>query len=116
MRMLMVAVVLMTGCTNAWVNRGALIASTAALACDWGQTRGQAARGWGDRMEQNPMLGAEPTTAAVDTYFVSALALNAMIWYLAPARASAVIPAAVVAVQADAIAGNVGMGTGMCGI
>lgn len=114
MRALVLAVVMLTGCSTA--GRVALVASTAALACDWAQTRGHAELGWGGYREMNPMLGSTPTTATVDGYFAVSAGLNALIWLAMPRRFKAIVPAMVTAVQVDTIRGNIRGGTHLCGL
>lgn len=95
------------------VNRAALIASTAALACDWRQTRGYAEQGWRDgARETNPMLGRTPSTSAVDLYFAGAAAVNIVLWSVLPQRWSITAPTTVLAVQANAVYRNINNGTG----
>lgn len=107
----MMMLILLVGCTH--VNRATLIASTASLACDWAQTRSQASTGWNGTMENNPMLGTQPSTTKVDAYFASTIVINAAIWYVMPERYKSIIPLGVTAAQARTIAGNVEQ-TGMC--
>ena len=127
MRALVLALAATAGaaCANVHVNRAALAASTAVLACDWAQTHAAAERGWqrwtpdGRRMvqqEDNPLLGAHPSTGMVGAYFLSVIALNAAAWTLLPRRWSTVASAGVVAVQTASIAINSGVGLGVCGV
>lgn len=52
--------------------------STAMLVADWAQSR-QIARNAEQYRETNPILGARPSMGHVNTYFVTALALNYVI-------------------------------------
>lgn len=113
---IMLVVLALVGCANVHVNRAALFASTLALACDAGQTLHASAGGWHDQVEQNPVMGSHPDETAVAGYFVGAIAVNTLAWLVTPERYRTVLPAAVVAVQANTIAGNVNNRTGMCGM
>jgi hypothetical protein len=104
------------GCANVHVNRVALIASTAAILCDAGQTIKMARGGWENSYEANPVMGTHPDQFVVGGYFVTALAANTLAWLVTPERYRAALPTAVVAVQAVAVEGNVRTGTGMCGL
>jgi hypothetical protein len=123
MRMVLVVAMLASGgCANVHVNRGALIASTAVLACDWVQTRKMANAGWGltdmesgHQREQNPLMGPAPTALTVDGYFAVTAGLNALIWLVVPARFKSLVPVAVMGFEQDTIRHNV-PNTGMCGI
>lgn len=105
-----------TGCANIRVNRAALIASTIALACDAGQTMRAARGGWSNQAEANPVMGDRPDQGLVAGYFAGTVIVNTMTWLVTPERYRAILPAAVVAVQADAIANNVRVGLGVCGL
>lgn len=98
MRLALLAM-LLTACTNVHVNRAALVASTAALACDWHKTRTTAARDSMLYTEHNPLLGDDPSAGAVDMYFVSTIVINAAIWYVLPKRWRSVLPVVVATVQ-----------------
>lgn len=98
-------------------------AQTAVLACDWGQTRRAAEMGWVyKRMlleEESPILGRTPSPAAVDLYFLGAIAATALAWRLLPRRWRLTVPVVVVALQAQAITHNLGRGgidLGICGV
>jgi hypothetical protein len=115
-------------CSCAHVDRAAIVASTATMACDWAQTRSAASQGWtwierGERMraaEQNPLLGPSPGVASVDAYFAAATAINLAVYALLPRRYRGVIPLVVTAAETRAIVGNYAEDrrslTGMCGI
>ncbi len=94
------------GCTNVHVNRTALVTSTAALACDWAQTRASAAEGWNQFVEENPVMGASPSVRVVDAYFLTVAAINTTIWYLLPERFKSVLPVGVTVAQAKTIHHN----------
>lgn len=104
--------VCLVGCIH--VDRAALVTSSAALACDWLQTRSAASSGWHEMSEGNPLLGSEPTPQAVDTYFAAVVLTNALLWYVTPARWRSAVPLGVVAVQTKTIARNTPT-TGLCG-
>lgn len=113
--LLLVLVAGSVACGNVRVNRATLIASTAALVCDWGQTRGAASGGWRTGIEVNPIMGPTPTVRSVDTYFMGAIMINAGLWLLTPERWRSAVPIAVTGVQVHTIAGNVSRGTtGLC--
>lgn len=107
MRGLLLAL-LATGCTP--LNRATLVASTVAIACDWGQTRSAASVGWmwmnHQKTEENVMLGPAPSPAAVDMYFITALLANAMVYAALPKRFGWVSTAAVIGVQSSSIESN----------
>lgn len=116
---------ILAACTNVHVNRAALIASTAALSCDWAQTHAAADRGWQRRtesgqlmiqQEDNPLIGPHPSTGEVGAYFLGAIALNAAAWVFLPRRWSTAVFAGVVAAQATSIVTNSGVGLGVCGM
>lgn len=98
----------------------ALVASTAALACDWGQTRGVSQGGWmsggtftGNTKEYNPLLGASPSPRTLDLYFATTVVINAALWVALPKRWRSIVPAAVVGAEARTIYRNIPY-TGMC--
>ena len=114
-----VAAVLLVGCGGTalkHVNRIGAGVALASIACDWGQTHSAARAGWEDRYEQNPIMGDRPSPHAVGAYFVSVLAVNALLWYVTPERWHIVQAAAVTGIEAAAIAGNVTLLSGACGI
>lgn len=99
-------VLLLSGCGAsglAVANGVGLGASTAALACDWAQTRAHAANGWRQVQESNPIMGARPSPSKVDAYFIGAAALSVLAWRLTPRRYRLAIPIAITLVQARAI-------------
>lgn len=88
-----------------------LVASTAALAIDWRQTRNAAVERWsGGRWEggypAQMTLGAHPSTHSVDGYFALAAATNIALWTILPARWRSVIPGIVIGAEVSTIAGN----------
>lgn len=110
-------VVLLCGCGVAPLtiaNGTALGVSSAALACDWSQTRAHASDGWMNHYEDNAILGTTPSPRAVDAYFAGALVAHALAWYLVPERYRSLIPTLVLGVQLAPIAENVRM-SGLCG-
>lgn len=122
MARLLVLATLISGCVHA--DRVALATSTATLVCDWmsthsgvGATRGPDAMApYGYAVhEQNPLLGPDPSTSAIDAYFATSIALNAAVWALLPERARAPFGIGVAAVETYAIAGNVEW-SGVCGL
>lgn len=113
-RLLAVAALALTGCgagALSTANAVALGLSTASLAVDWQMTHAAAAQDWGggygNRREENPIMGPHPSTGTVNVYFATAIILNAALWYALPRRYRAVVPLAVVGVQANTIAGNI---------
>lgn len=86
-----------------------LVASTAALAIDWRQTRGAAARHWEDRAEVGiaaMAIGSTPSTRGVDCYFATAALVNVALWATLPPRWRSVIPGVVLGIEARTIAVN----------
>lgn len=102
------------------VNRSGLVLQSAAITCDWGQTRRVAGEGWGARYDMNPIIGPRPATSTVDAYFASALLVSALAWHLLPRRWKPAVSLAVLAVQADSIYWNISRvhstDLGTCGI
>lgn len=112
-------------------NVAGLGVSTAALACDWQQTRRFAEVGWWQPVpganpkakaffrwrESNPIIGPHPTTTTVDLYFLAALGVSVLAWRLTPARWRLLVPLAVTAIQVKAIGNTVGTDfqPGLCG-
>jgi hypothetical protein len=112
--LVLVAMVALVSCGA--VNTATLITSTASIACDWGQTRSAASEAWSrGRWEANPIMGSKPSTATVDVYFLSALAVNAAFWIALPRQVRSVAPVAITAAQVDTIAGNIGTTHTLCG-
>ena len=109
----MVMVLIGSACSH--VNRATLVASTAALACDWAQTRELAGDGWRTHRETNPMLGERPTTNVIDTYFLAAAIVNATVWAVMPERFRSVIAGGVAARQGLAIGRNLSEDASACG-
>jgi hypothetical protein len=114
--LVLVMLLSLLGCANMRVNRAALVASTLALACDAGQTMRAARGGWDGQAEGNPIMGPAPDQAMVAGYFVGAIAVNTLAWLVTPDKYRAVLPAAVVGVQARVIVGNASNNTGWCGL
>lgn len=118
---MIVLVVVLIGCRPGGLtalNGAALGASTAALLCDWGQTRSLASDGWGRTRETNPLMGERPTTTVVDTYFAVTILINATIWRTVPKRYRWIAPSAVAASQARSISRNMDdlSNPGFCGL
>jgi hypothetical protein len=116
MKTIVLVLVLVSGCSFKNLNRATLAASTASLACDWGQTRSAASNHWKGRYEANPIMGMNPSTGTVDVYFASTIAINAAIWYLMPEKLKSLLPVGVIGVQANTIAGNLDTTQGVCGL
>jgi len=101
-------------CTH--VNRATLIASTAALACDWAQTRSFAERGWalrsaygGDylpKLETNPIMGTAPSPMTVDLYFAGIAIANVALYLVVPESYRWLAPAVLTVSGARAIQNN----------
>jgi hypothetical protein len=106
MQALVLGTLLMCGCSVNALNTTALSVSTAALACDWSQTRGFAAAGWDGFVESNPVMGSRPEASTVDLYFAAAAVLQIAAWWALPRKARWALPVAVIAFQAQAIANN----------
>lgn len=106
----LLALVALAGCSIGARNRAALAVSTAALACDWMQTRTVAGYGmngeWGDYWEKNPLIGSRPDHRTIDFYFAGALFANTLTWVLMPERYRWAVPAVVTTTQAATIVGN----------
>lgn len=103
-------VVLLSGCGAsglAIANGTALGVSTAALACDWGQTRAAAGTGWPNEMrDANPIIGPRPTPSTVDVYFIAVIAANIGIWFVTPRRYRMFLPALVSLRETKSIVNN----------
>lgn len=99
-----------SGCADLRFNASTLAVSTAVTLCDWNQTRHAAARQWhvGElpQWENNPILGRSPTVSAVNVYFTSSLIVNAVAWYLMPARWKSVIPGFLIGAESATVIGN----------
>lgn len=121
-RMIAMVAMALAACTTPAVSRGALVASTVALAADWQTTRCFAGYGWiadGSLFEeQNPIMGVAPDTRRVDLYFAAVAALNVLAWYLTPRRWRIMLPLAVSAVSVDRSAHNavIAHRHGICGL
>ena len=107
--------ILLSACAPT-VGRVTLATSTAALACDWLQTRQSAVDGWPDLREANPILGPKPDAASVDAYFFTVALTNVVLYALLPRSVDWVIPSAVTAVQLRTIRGNWAYTRGPCGL
>lgn len=68
MRGLVVALVLLSGCSIERFGKGALAVSMLAIACDYGQTR--VALASGSANELNPIMGSNPSPAVLTAYNV----------------------------------------------
>jgi hypothetical protein len=99
----------------------ALAVSTAALACDWGQTHRAATEHWTGgsngtgRHEANPIMGSAPSTRIVNVYFAATAALNVALWYALPKRYRSIVPVALTTVQAIQVSDNIGS-VSLCGL
>lgn len=98
------------------VNRAGAVLATAALACDYGQTRSAAAAHWEGHYEANPVMGTNPSTSTVDMYFAATAVVVHLGAQLLPERIRPLAYAAVIGVQAHAIHNNLGTTQGLCGI
>lgn len=105
MRLVLMAL-LLCGCSVSAINATAISVSTATLACDWNQTRGFAAAGWGEFAEYNPVMGSRPETSTVDAYFAAAAVLQIAVWRVLPRKIRWALPVAVMALQVRTIAIN----------
>lgn len=113
------------GCAGAgadgWTiaNGVGLGAQTAALACDWQQTRSYAVDGWRGYAETNPVMGRKPAPGVVDAYFLSIWTASALGWHVLPRRYRFIAPLIVVGIQADTIRHNLTVPSGQasfCGL
>lgn len=115
-----VLVLLLGGCGAnrlAAANWTGLSLSSAALACDWEQTRQEAEDHWKFfRFEHNPVLGRTPSAERVNVYFFGAAVINAAIWLALPGAWRSVYGFAVAGIQTKSIAVNVDRGLAPCGI
>jgi hypothetical protein len=119
-------VLLLSGCgapALTVANHVGLVVQSAALACDWGQTRRAAEIHWETETkflyEKNAVLGPTPTTSAVDAYFIGMIGLGALAWRLLPSRYKLLASIAIIAIQTDAVSYNLGYGghdLGICGV
>ncbi len=117
MKQIILLLVLASGCVSLTrVNQGLLVASTAALACDWGQTHRAAANGWGEFHEANPVMGTHPDTGVVNAYFVGTIAMNAIIWAVLPKAFKGIPAAGVIGFQTNTIINNTRNIPGVCGL
>ncbi len=110
MKMLLAGLVLCGGCSLSTANYAALTASTAALACDWGQSSGVASLGqrgvWRGHWEDNPIMGPRPSQGEIGLYFATIAALNVAMWLALPKRYRWIAPTAIAVVQAPTILRN----------
>ncbi len=100
----------------AYTDTAALVASTATLTCDWGQTHSAAARGWERQDEANPLLGPKPSLARVDAYFGALTVLTTLGWYLLPPGWRTIGGFTVAAVQSPSLSNNFKTTQGLCGL
>ncbi len=98
------------------VNRIGLGLSTITTACDWGQTRSAATKGWRDHYEANPVMGSTPSTGRVDAYLGAVIASTVLLGYVLPEKLRPFLYGAVIAIEVDTIAGNMSTTEGLCGI
>lgn len=101
---------LVTGCSAPGLviaNKIAVSVSTAALACDWGQTRAFAAKfennQIGQHFEKNPILGDRPTPTGVDLYFLGAIGASLLAWRFLPRRWRIALPLVIILGQTKAL-------------
>lgn len=120
MRWIVVVVLMAAGCTH--VNRATLVASSLALACDFGQTYSAAADGWEPvagrtaRWEANPIMGPRPSASVTSAYFFTALLANAVTWALMPRKLKSVVPLGVLALEAGPVKSNLETTRTVCGL
>lgn len=90
-----------------------LALSNAMLVADAAYTHRAAARGWASAREVGmpaaQIMGTTPSTAAVTTYFASAIAINTALWLVLPPRWRSILPGVIIGAQADALAYNYGL-------
>lgn len=109
-------VMLSGGCANQWANRGALVASTASIACDGGSTLWATSRGSREVGMARSLLGEHPDQTAVIGYFGMAAAVNAFVWLATPNDWRVAPSLAVISAEAVTITGNGMRGSSWCGI
>ncbi len=115
MRGIVILLSTLIACTP--VNRTVLATSTLTIACDWGQTRSYASRGWaGGYTEANPILGETPSAGQVDLYFASAIAINAALYFVLPKSIRAVVPTGVTVRQSVSVYNNHQIKPNFCGL
>jgi len=92
--------------SHRWTTRNVLwaAASTTLLVIDWGQTRQGAANGSG---EFNPVLGHNPSRAAVNRYEVGVIAANLFVAAVLPTKARSLMLMLMTGVEVFAVGNNV---------
>ncbi len=96
---------------------GAALMATA-IACDWGQTHYAAATGWnnGEWFEENPVLGARPSTGRVHAYMTLLLLGSVLVGRALPDWLEPAFYGAMTALEVKAIINNYQWGVpGLCG-
>ena len=118
MRAAIVALAALSACVH--VDRAMLVASTASIVCDAGQTlraAGNFGPLHGQQSENNPVMGSYPSRNRVEAYFVGVTVLNAAIWYALPRGLRSAYAVPVTGVQTVTIYNNkTREGLGLCGI
>jgi len=109
MRRVLAIVTLLAACSPTalrYVNRAGLAVAESSIACDWGDTRWSASRGWATQHERNMIMGSTPSVATVDMYMAGSAAAVAAAWAALPERWRFIAWGSALIVQADAIAHN----------
>jgi len=95
-----------SACSLTTANRTALVISTAAIACDWSQTRSWNDIRWQGVYETNPLLGEMPQAGEIDAYFWIVSIANIAAWAISPPRYRWISQSVVVGLQAQAVIPN----------
>jgi len=102
---LTVNLVCQAGCTVPQLNRGSLLLSSAAIACDAVQTTQASAGKWVNHEEANPILH-DKGPIFVGGYFIVTLGLNYLAWRVAPDNLKAALGGAIVGAESWAVANS----------
>lgn len=121
MKALALIAILLAGCSisigaTKHINRITLGMALLTTACDYGQTRSAATKGWHDRYEGNPIMGPTPSTHTVDLYMLGAMVGTIALGQLIPARFRALLYGAVTIVEVHTVVGNLETTDGICGV
>lgn len=108
---------LLSACTPTLkhVNRVGMAVAAASLACDYGQTRWHAARGWNGFREANPMLGPTPSTLTVTGWFLSTAIVGGLFSLTLPERIRPILYSGITGRQLVSVVRNAEY-TPVCGV
>lgn len=108
--MKILAVVLVLLCSCQTLGHVSLVTAEASLYADWRSTHAAAESGWVNFHENNPILGMQPSPAAVDVYMISAGATMLALYPVIPKYIRPFVYFGITAAEIYTVQGNMAAG------